>query len=323
MGMMLPEHGKAPGFGINARLSGMAVDQSERTEIEHLLENERIGADLCLFIHNTLPSRRDFNSTPTRASNRKYALLRDGCEFFISMPPQMSHAFCHGDGVMNPNHTEIAFILDRSGSMSSMIEPAISGFNQLIQDQQQAPGKANFTLVLFDDRYEVPFESVPISEVVELDTTTFVPRGSTALLDAIGRTIDEVGERLKRIPKAERPGQVIIAILTDGQENASERFSWNAVSKKIQHQTDKYQWQFLFLGANQDAIATAGRMSIKASNSSNFTANEDSYSAAKSALSYKMSAMRRVSQGATDAETLHVADAPLESLRKAAERRGK
>src|SRR6478736_708029 len=116
---------------------------------------------------------------------------------------------------MNKSLTEIAFILDRSGSMQSMVEPAISGFNRLLREQQQVPGQARFTLVLFDDCYELPINSVPIAEVVELDTASFVPRGSTALLDAIGRTIDDLGKKLGALPEADRPGQVIVAILTD------------------------------------------------------------------------------------------------------------
>ena len=222
---------------------------------------------------------------------------------------------------MNKPLTEIVFILDRSGSMQAMVEPAISGFNRLLREQQQVPGHARFTLVLFDDQYELPFHSVPIEEVVELDTGTFVPRGSTALLDAIGRTIDELGKALSNTPAADRPDQVIIAILTDGEENASTRYSWDDVAKRIRHQTDNYQWQFLFLGANQDAIATADRMSIRAGNTANFSMNEESYISSKAALSRKMSAVRRRSQGDTDAATVHDAEAPLEAMREEEERK--
>ena len=222
---------------------------------------------------------------------------------------------------MNNSLTEIVFVLDRSGSMEAMVEPAISGFNRLLREQQQVPGHARFTLVLFDDQYELPFHSVPIAEVVELDTETFVPRGSTALLDAIGRTIDDLGKKLAATPENDRPNQVIIAILTDGEENASRRYSWADVAKRIRHQTEKYQWQFMFLGANQDAIATAGRMNIHAANTTNFAMNEHSYTSSKGALSRKMSAVRRRSQGETDANTVHDAEAPLESLREEEERK--
>ncbi len=217
---------------------------------------------------------------------------------------------------MNPNLTEIAFILDRSGSMESLLKPAIRGFNRLLREQQQESGSARFTLVLFDDAYEVPVQSLPIAEVVELDTTTFVPRGSTALLDAIGRTIDELGAKLAAVPEAKRPGQVIVAILTDGMENASTRFTWQDISKRIRHQTDQNEWKFLFLAANQDAIATAGRMSIHAADSSNFAMDAVSYGAVNDALNRKMKAIRRIKQGLTDAATVYDAAAPMESLRE-------
>ena len=217
---------------------------------------------------------------------------------------------------MNDNLTEIAFILDRSGSMESMVEPAISGFNRLLREQQQEAGSARFTLVLFDDHYEVPFHSVPIAEVVELDTSTFVPRGSTALLDAIGRTIDELGAKLAATPEAERPGQVIVAILTDGMENASHRYTWRDVSKRIRHQTEKYQWKFLFLGANQDALATAAKMSIVNADASNFAMDANSVGAVNEALNRKMKAIRRMKQGLVDEASLRDAEAPMESLRE-------
>jgi hypothetical protein len=216
---------------------------------------------------------------------------------------------------MNPNHTEIAFILDRSGSMASMVEPAIAGFNSLLSEQQTLPGSARFSLVLFDDHYEVPVASMPIAEVQPLNTNTYQPRGSTALLDAIGRTIDELGARLANAPEAERPGQVLVAILTDGEENASRQFTWKDISDRIRHQTDVYQWRFLFLGANQDAIATASRMSIRVEDSANFSMDEDSYNSGKSALNRKMKALRKHAQGIRDAETMSDMNHSLEKLR--------
>lgn len=221
---------------------------------------------------------------------------------------------------MNDHLTEIAFILDRSGSMESMAGAAIDGFNRMLRVQQAEPGQARLTLVLFDDQYEVPVKSLPVSEVVELDHSTFVPRGSTALLDAICRTIDELGARLAATPEADRPGQVIVAILTDGMENASRHHSWHDVSSRIRHQTDKYQWKFLFLGANQDAIATAGRMSIQAADAANFDASAASYSAVNDAMSRKFKAMRRMKQGLVDEEVMRDAAASMEVLREEEER---
>lgn len=173
---------------------------------------------------------------------------------------------------MNSNLTEIAYILDRSGSMSSLAESAIDGFNCFLGDQLSAPGEANLSLILFDDQYLTPYKRVPILEVPNLTTAIYEPRGTTALLDAIGRTVHELGEKLSQLPEHERPGQVIIAIFTDGYENASTQYTLQAINKLITHQREKYQWQFLFLGANQDAIATASGMGIAAEDAATFEA---------------------------------------------------
>ena len=215
-------------------------------------------------------------------------------------------------GVMNNRLTEIAFILDRSGSMAAMTEPAIAGFNQFLRDQQRADGDARLTLVLFDNEYLVPCASLPVAEVVELDTTTFVPRGSTALLDAIGRTIDELGARLAGIPEKDRPGQVVVAVMTDGEENASHRFSLKTIAEKIRHQQEHYAWQFLFLGANQDAIATAVRMGIAAKDSASYSHDSTGYKSSSKAMSRKLSALRRskLDPAATHADL----DKPMEDI---------
>lgn len=194
---------------------------------------------------------------------------------------------------MNDRLTEIAFILDRSGSMAAMVEPAIAGFNTFLRDQQQAEGDARLSLVLFDNEFLVPCASLPVAEVVELDTTTFVPRGSTALLDAIGLTIDRLGAHLEAIPEPDRPGQVVVAILTDGEENASTRFTWQDIAQKISHQEKHYSWQFLFLGANQDAIATAARMGVAAGNSATYLHDAAGYTSSAKAMSRKIGAIRR------------------------------
>jgi len=198
---------------------------------------------------------------------------------------------------MNKNLTEIAFILDRSGSMAPVTESAITGFNEFLRDQQKTEGQARLTLVLFDDEYLVPLDAIPVQEAVALDTTTYVPRGSTALLDAIGETINRLGTRLSATPEPERPAQVIVAILTDGYENASEKFAWKDISRMILEQTNTYKWHFLFLGANQDAIATAACLNIDAANAANYTADNIGTHSTSKAMSRKMSAIRKMSLG--------------------------
>jgi hypothetical protein len=204
---------------------------------------------------------------------------------------------------MNPNLTEILFILDRSGSMAPLTESAISGFNNFLREQAAEPGHARLTLMLFDDRFEYPVSSLPLPEITPLDTTVFVPRGSTALLDAMGTGIDQLGKRLASLPEADRPATVIVAILTDGEENASAVYKWSDVQQRIRHQTEAYHWHFLFLGANQDAIATAAKVGIQAQNTANWTADAQGIDSSTSSLSRKAKVFRKKSSGQTLNET--------------------
>jgi len=195
----------------------------------------------------------------------------------------------------NAHYTEIAFILDRSGSMNCCQQDAIAGFNQFLDDQQKTEGLAKLTLILFDDEYLVAVSSIPVQEVVPLTDDTYQPRGCTALLDAIGQTIDDLGRRFAALSEKDRPEQVIVAILTDGLENASQRFTWKEIAGKIKHQTDTYKWIFLFLGANQDAIATAANLSIAANNAASYVADAAGSKASHAAFSRKTRALRRTS----------------------------
>lgn len=195
-----------------------------------------------------------------------------------------------------PTLTEIAFILDRSGSMQPLVEAAISGFNQFLRDQQEGDaeteGFARLTLVQFDDQYEVPIDNLPVSEVVSLDATTYVPRGCTALLDAIGTTLDRFKKRIKNTEKNHQPDKVIFAIFTDGLENASVRYGWMDIAKKIRKRREKNGWEFLFLAANQDAIATAAQMNIQAHDSATADFSGKGMRTSSRAFSRKIRAMR-------------------------------
>jgi hypothetical protein len=175
-----------------------------------------------------------------------------------------------GDLKMNMDLVEIACVVDRSGSMASIASDAIGGFNTFLASQKAQPGSTKFTLVLFDDQYDVVHNGSDIQVVENLNTTTFVPRGSTALLDAIGKTIDDIGVRLSRTPEPERPGKVILAILTDGEENSSEVYTPEKVEAMLRHQQEKYQWEVVFLAANQDAIMAAKKLAIPSENAFNF-----------------------------------------------------
>lgn len=204
----------------------------------------------------------------------------------------------------NPHLTEIAYILDRSGSMQPMQEPAVTAFNQFVKSQLDVPGDARLTLVLFDDEYLVPISARPVQEVEQLTAATYVPRGSTALLDAIGRTIKDIDRRIQAMPEAARPGKVILAIFTDGMENASRDYTAAHISDLIQLFRNEKQWDFLFLAANQDAIATAAAMNMSAHDSSNVQASAQSYAAAGPAISRKVRAARLKSMGRMDAQAV-------------------
>jgi uncharacterized protein YegL len=171
---------------------------------------------------------------------------------------------------MNQDLTEIVFILDRSGSMSGLENDTIGGFNGFVKNQA-ALGQTNLTTVLFDDRYEILHNGIDAAGVA-ITGEEYFTRGNTALLDAVGKTINDVGKRLSKTPEALRPGKVIFVITTDGLENASRTFSYGEVKKMITHQTENYKWEFIFMGANIDAVAEGGKLGICAERSYGWTA---------------------------------------------------
>jgi uncharacterized protein with von Willebrand factor type A (vWA) domain len=162
---------------------------------------------------------------------------------------------------MNQNLTEIVFILDRSGSMGGLESDTIGGFNDFVMKQAEI-GPTNLTTVLFDDEYEILHNGIDAKKAV-LTEKEYFTRGSTALLDAIGKTINDVGKRLGETPEAQRPGKVIFVITTDGLENASVEFSYKEVKRMITHQSEKYSWEFIFMGANIDVAQEGDKLGIK------------------------------------------------------------
>lgn len=164
--------------------------------------------------------------------------------------------------------TEIVVILDRSGSMQSIADDARGGFNSFLKTQKELPDDGStLTLILFDHEYDVIYDRMPISDVPELNKHTFIPRGQTALLDAIGKTIELVEDR-----NSNKKKKIIFAILTDGEENHSRRFSRDQIFNKISRKKDD-QWEFIFLAANQDAIANGMSLGFNNEHISNFSAS--------------------------------------------------
>ena len=170
------------------------------------------------------------------------------------------------------DETDITVVLDRSGSMETVREDTIGGFNAFLEEQKAVPGSARISLVQFDDRYEIVYEHRGIQDAPDLSPRTFVPRGSTALLDAIGRTLNATGARLAALPEAARPEKVLLVVMTDGLENASHEFSARQVSDMITHQRDKYQWEVVFIGANQDAVVTGASYGLPAASALDYDA---------------------------------------------------
>lgn len=187
--------------------------------------------------------------------------------------------------------TEIVCIVDRSGSMASIRDDAQGGFDTFIEDQKTQPGEAAVTLAQFDDEYEMVWENKPVQEIQKGDYL-LMPRGMTALLDAVGKTVQSVGERLAKTAEDERPEKVIIAIITDGHENHSKEYKRKQIMDIINHQRDKYKWEFLFLAANQDAIGEAGSIGIKGHHAMNFAATGKGVKCAYASMSRGISSYR-------------------------------
>jgi uncharacterized protein YegL len=166
--------------------------------------------------------------------------------------------------------TDIIVVLDRSGSMASIRDDMQKGFDSFIKDQRKIEGECVLTLTQFDNEYEVVYQCLQLNEVPPLKLE---PRGSTALLDAIGRTITSTGERLVAMPENERPDSVIFVVITDGEENSSHEFKAETIKGMVEHQRDTYNWNFMFLGANQDAIMTGARYGFMAGQTMTYSYN--------------------------------------------------
>jgi len=210
---------------------------------------------------------------------------------------------------MKDSLTQISIVLDRSGSMSTVRDATISGFNEFIEGQKTFPGEAQISLVQFDteDPYEVLYEAKPIGDVPKMTVETYVPRGGTPLHDAIGRSIDGLGARLAKTSEAQRPGKVVIVIMTDGLENSSKEYSSARIAEMIKHQREAYKWEFVFLGANQDAILTGEKLNILRRSSMTYAAtaagvNDALRATSRSLGSYRTGATKDMSFTQEDRE---------------------
>lgn len=174
---------------------------------------------------------------------------------------------------MKKNLTELVFILDKSGSMSGLEKDTIGGFNSMLEQQKKLDGECVITTVLFDNRYELLHDRIDFRAIKPITAKEYFVGGSTALLDAIGKTIHKIGTAQKNTAKDYRADKVMFVIITDGEENASREYSATQVKKMINRQKKRYGWEFIFLGANIDAVETAGRFGIAADRAVDYVAD--------------------------------------------------
>lgn len=190
---------------------------------------------------------------------------------------------------MKTNITELVFILDKSGSMSGLESDTIGGYNAMLKKQQKEPGEAIVTTVLFDDTYELLHDRINIKGIRPITEEEYFVGGSTALLDAIGKTLHKIGNAQRHTSEEQRADKVMFVITTDGMENASREYAYEKIKEMIERQKGKYGWEIIFLGANIDALSTAARVGISADRTANYHADGEgtrlNYEAVSNAVS--------------------------------------
>lgn len=193
---------------------------------------------------------------------------------------------------MKKGVTELVFIIDKSGSMSGLENDTIGGFNSMLKEQQSAPGEAIVTTVLFDHEYELLHDRIDIRAITPISNKEYIVRGSTALNDAVGRTIHKIRQVQYHTSEEYRAEKVLFIIITDGEENASREYSADQIRGMIEHQRREYGWEFIFLGANMDAVKEAGKYGIAEDRAHNYCADSCGVSAAYAVSSCFSTAFR-------------------------------
>ena len=214
---------------------------------------------------------------------------------------------------MKNNLTELVFILDKSGSMSGLESDTIGGFNSMLKKQKAMDGECRITTVLFDNGYELLHDRIDIRAVSKMTDKEYQVGGSTALLDAIGLSIQKLIAVQKNTSLAYRAGNVMFVIITDGEENASREYTAEKVKALIEIQKEKFGWEFVFLGANIDAVQAAGRFGIAPERAMNYVPDAEGTSLNFEAMSASVASFR--CKGIVD-------EAPFEAIRQDVKRRG-
>lgn len=221
---------------------------------------------------------------------------------------------------MKKGLTEIVFILDRSGSMSGLEKDTIGGYNSMLERQKKEEGEAVISTVLFDDKIEVLHDRENLYEVDNITGEDYYVRGCTALLDAVGTTIQRIGSIQKETPVDERPEKTMFIITTDGMENASREYTYSKVKKLVEEKKKKQHWEFIFLGANIDAVEVAGRFGVAKNRAVRYECDS-----AGTELNFKMMSKMvscaRASRSAKEMEVMMDADEMLAPIKEDYERR--
>ncbi len=194
---------------------------------------------------------------------------------------------------MNNNLTELVFVLDKSGSMGGLEKDTIGGFNSMLAKQRKENGDVVISTVLFDDRVQVLHDRADLAGIEDLTDRDYQVGGCTALLDALGKSIKHINKIQKSLPEDARPAKTMFVITTDGQENSSHEYSYEKIRKMVEKKQEKKHWEFLFLGANMDAISAAADIGIRADRATNFHCDHTGTAVNYSALSKAVSKVRR------------------------------
>ncbi len=194
---------------------------------------------------------------------------------------------------MRKDLTEVVFILDRSGSMSGLEADTIGGFNSMIEKQKKEEGDALISTILFDDKTEILYDRVPVNKIEPMNDSQYYVRGCTALLDAIGGAIHHISKLHKNEKEENVPEKTLFIITTDGMENSSRTYDYKKIKKMVEKAKSKHGWEFLFLGANIDAIDVAGRFGIGADRALNYECDEEGTALNFSVLSDTITAVRK------------------------------
>lgn len=215
---------------------------------------------------------------------------------------------------MKKDLTELVFILDKSGSMGGLEKDTVGGFNSMLKKQKALPGKCRITTALFDNRYELLHDRTDIRAVKPITEKEYYIGGSTALLDAIGITIHKIAQAQKNTAKGYRADKVLFVIITDGEENSSREYSADKVKAMIERKKTDYGWEFIFLGANIDAVATAHRFGIPADRAVDYVPDGAGTKLNFQMMSEAVAVYRQCST---------VPAAPMEAIRKDMKKRGR